>query len=77
MYFTSSGSGIENWHSIIREGLLVGSGTKLQVGKITSSGIDSLFYTVSYWTFIIGINSILSHNFYENMYKLGWTVYAL
>lgn len=29
--FIFSGSGIENWHSIIREGLVVGSGTKLQV----------------------------------------------
>uniref|UniRef100_A0A8B8DZB2 Poly [ADP-ribose] polymerase n=1 Tax=Crassostrea virginica TaxID=6565 RepID=A0A8B8DZB2_CRAVI len=38
--FAFHGSGIENWHSIIREGLVVGSGTKLQVnGAAHGKGI--------------------------------------
>ena len=34
-YPFSSGSNIENWHSILRKGLINASGTKYQVGEIT------------------------------------------
>lgn len=57
--FAFHGSGIENWHSIIREGLLVGSGTKLQVnGAAYGNGI------------YLSPNSSTSFN-YSRMYKSG------
>lgn len=45
-YFAFHGSGIENWHSILRRGLLNCSGTKLQTtGAAYGPGVTNLLFS--------------------------------